>query len=361
VTECDVVIDLQFGSTGKGLIAGVLAKLNGYDTVINANMPNAGHTFIDDSGREWIHKVLPNGIVGENVKKVMLGPGSIFDLDRLSKEIHNSRDILEGKTIYVHEDAMVLDSFHKDIEKSSLSNISSTMQGSSAAMIEKIHRDPSNDNRVKSVFKSTHIAGIPVLPISNSQWLSEVYGSDYMMIEGAQGFSLGLNAGFWPYCTSRDCTPARFMSDCAVPLKMLRRVIGCARTYPIRGGNTSDGYSGGHYSDQREVSWEDLGVEPETTTVTGRVRRVFTFSKEQITEAVKMCQPDEVFLNFANYCPDNVGHIISAIEEAQQEYVPGGGSVRFVGFGPKEGDVRIRHFLNPCDYSTSEMDKGWVQ
>ena len=80
--KVDVIIDLQFGSTGKGLIAGYMATHGTYDTVVNANMPNAGHTFIDAKGQVMMHKVLPNGVVGPNVKNVMIGAGSIFSLEQ---------------------------------------------------------------------------------------------------------------------------------------------------------------------------------------------------------------------------------------------------------------------------------------
>ena len=43
--KVDVLVGLQFGSEGKGLIAGYLGNSGLYDTVVNCNMPNAGHTY----------------------------------------------------------------------------------------------------------------------------------------------------------------------------------------------------------------------------------------------------------------------------------------------------------------------------
>jgi len=365
--KVDVVVDLQFGSTGKGLIAGYLAKTNNYDTVINANMPNAGHTFVDRDGRKWMHKVLPNGIVSPGLEKVMIGPGSVFSLDRLMLELTNSADILAaGIPIIIHEDAMVLHDEHIQAENKLLSRISSTMQGSAAAAIDKILRDSYNDQRAKKKInfswkKMAKDEGFDVVLASNDVWLDMLHDSKSTLLEGAQGYSLGINAGFWPYCTSRDCTPARFMADCGVPLGMLNKVIGTARLHPIRVGNTPDGYSGDCYSDQHEISWEDLGVGPEMTTVTGRKRRVFTFSDEQMRSAIMACQPNEVFLNFCNYDPDIVELTIGKINGLLQLHVNNGGSVRYTGWGPKETDVRERHFLNPCDYNEKQIDEGWVQ
>ncbi len=78
MNKLDLIVDLQYGSTGKGLIAGYLAEKHGYDCVVNANMPNAGHTYIDDKGQKMVHKVLPNGIVSPSCDTVLIGPGSVL-------------------------------------------------------------------------------------------------------------------------------------------------------------------------------------------------------------------------------------------------------------------------------------------
>jgi adenylosuccinate synthase len=337
MNKVDVVVDLQFGSTGKGLIAGYLAKNGDYDMVVNANMPNAGHTFVDRTGRTWVHKVLPNGIVGDSVRVVGIGPGSVFDLDQLTKEYKDSRDIMETKGLIIHESAVVLQPRHREAEQSSLSRISSTMQGSGAALVEKMARDPESHILAKDALKGTMFE---TCVVSQAEWLQILHGSKSILLEGAQGYSLGINSGFWPFCTSRDCTPARFMADCGIPANWLRHVIGTARVHPIRVGNTPDGYSGDIYEDQEEISWESLGVTPETTTVTKRVRRVFTFSMQQIREAIMACQPDHVFLNFCNYDDELAVHTMMNINDALDAFGPGGARVRYTGWGPKETDVQ---------------------
>lgn len=103
------------------------------------------------------------------------------------------------------------------------------------------------------------------------------------------------------------------------------------------------GTSGPCYPDQQEVQFEDLGVEPEVTTVTKLRRRVFTFSAMQAAEAIRACRPSEIFLNFANYCPDQVPRIINILEGLiNDNHAPHeqNGGVRYVGWGPKESDVR---------------------
>ena len=53
----------------------------------------------------------------------------------------------------------------------------------------------------------------------------------------------------------------------------------CARVYPIR-------VAGNSGSMQGETTWEDLGLEPETTTVTHKVRRVGEWDPGLIRDAV---------------------------------------------------------------------------
>lgn len=326
-----MIVDLQFGSTGKGLIAGAWAEKHRPDVVINANMPNAGHTYINDAGRTWIHKVLPNGIVSPELKYVMLGPGSVFSLDQLRKEFDGSSDLISLTQLVIHPDAVVLQDSHRTAEQSTLSRISSTMQGSGAALMEKMSRNPDRDNRAVKVLRNTEFAGCVK---DQRAWQHIILNARCILAEGAQGYSLGLNAGFWPYCTSRDCTPSRFCADMGLPWNMLKDVIGTCRVHPIRVGNTADGYSGDHYLDQRELDWDkDMGMEPEKTTVTQRDRRIFSWSWVQFHEAMAYCAPTKIFLNFCNYDETWAASICDRIDEIY------GFRPQYTGHGAHQSDI----------------------
>lgn len=338
-----MIVDLQFGSTGKGLMAGHWAEQNHPDVVVNCNMPNAGHTYIDSKGQKMIFKVLPNGLVSPKLKCVLIGPGSVFSLERLQEELDVARDFgyLDRAELLIHPDAMVLRESHRLTEQASLSGISSTMQGSAAAVIEKMMRR-ADANTVSNLAKQGADEDGAPLPswlyssiATHQEWSLILQGADKILAEGSQGHSLGINAGFYPYCTSRDCSPARFLSDMGIPVGMLGRVIGTARTYPIRVGNTPDGYSGDHYADQTETSFEEIGQPDEFTTVTGRKRRIFTFSMQQLREAAFWCCPDEIFLNFVNYLDD--GQAVVDLTNQIQDGL--GVPVSYFGTGPAFGDV----------------------
>ncbi len=320
--KVDLIVDLQFGSTGKGLIAGYLGETGDYDTCITANMPNAGHTYIDKKGKKYIFKVLPSSAVGRSIKQILIGPGAVFSLDRLQKEMVHLRS---DQTLRIHPNAMVLTANHIKKEEN-LTHIGSTKQGSAAAVIEKMMRS-GKVSIAKDFLRGT---AYQQYVATHPEWKIRLESSSGILAEGSQGFSLGINTQFYPYTTSRDCGPAAFLSNMGLPIPMLSMVIGTCRTLPIRVGGTS----GDCYPDQEELSWDDLDLTPEKTTVTNRVRRIFTYSKMQIEEACWHCAPDLVFLNFANYVEKHyVENIVAHIDDMS--------TVKWVGFGPAYKDIGL--------------------
>jgi adenylosuccinate synthase len=352
MTAMTVIVDLQFGSTGKGLIAGYLSQKKEFDTVVSANMPNAGHTFVDARGKKWINKVLPSGLYSPSLTYVGIGPGAVFDPAQLVKEIDEMRErINTDPQILIHECAAILLPEHKEAEQK-LNPIASTMQGSAEACIQKMRREGIGSNvaglspEYLGTFFTNRGEPLTQFLVTSQQWFDLMLLSDNILCEGSQGYSLGINAGFYPYATSRDCTVNRLLSDCALPPTSLKTVVGTARVHPIRVGNTNGGNSGPHYRDQVETSWSEIGVEPEMTTVTGRVRRVFTFSEMQVREAMTMNAVDRVFLNFCNYEPAEAIRVAKIINAFGSEVYARRGLgawagdyhpqvVRYLGFGPK--------------------------
>lgn len=341
--KMDVLVDLQFGSTGKGLLAGYLSSKNGYDVVVSCNMPNAGHTaYCPITGEKFVHKVLPSGIFSPNLRVIGVGPGAVFSIDQLEKEW---RDVCEyfGEesseiTLVIHNAAGILTPEHKATEQATLSRISSTMQGSAEALVDKIRRKEGATAKYKTmeIHERMNQWGKCVV-VGQTEWMLSMAHADNILIEGSQGYSLSISAGFYPFCTSRDCTPARVIADCSMPIGYLRDVYGCARVHPIRVGNTPDGYSGDWYDDQKEIHFSDLGVDPELTTVTQRVRRIATFSYKQIYEAMEMANPTAVFLNFANYDQEAANQAQLMINSAAA--IIGCGGVKMIGYGPLPGDL----------------------
>ena len=265
--------------------------------------------------------------------------------------------------------------------------VGSTMKGTAAAVMDKMWRDLSNSPlaRHMSTWQLTRyldeLAQLGIaLVISENAYNTAMDRAKTLLIEGCQGFSLGLHTHFWPHTTSRDVSPAQLLADCRVPFERARdmRVWGVARTFPIRVANRYDekgmmvGTSGPGYDDQLELNWHtDLHREPELTTVTKLPRRVFNFSVQQIMDACRICAPDVIALTFADYCTERpeVGSyiagtldgIVTAIRDAT------GIPVRILTFGPSITDAVIINddseviWLNDRSFGelTQEMADGY--
>lgn len=356
--KATIVVDAQFGSTGKGLIAGYLAERDQPDVVMTAWSANAGHTYIDANGRKFVHCMLANGIVSPNLETVLIGPGSQMDWGLFLKEVRQCLDLLKGKTILVHQNAAIITDAHRAEEQGPMTKIGSTKKGCGAAMIAKIRRNPDDQNTagamrtelLNTVGRYQEIWGnCEIRIVGNDEYMETVYAARRIQVEGAQGFSLGINNGFYPYVTSRECTPAQVCVDVNLPLAFVDKVVATMRTYPIRVANRYNeageqiGWSGPCYPDQKELDWKaDLGMEAELTTVTKLPRRIFTFSYEQTKAALSVIRPDEVFLNFCNYMgPDEVAEVVGTIERAAHELkIPGPMPLaRYYGYGPAVTDI----------------------
>lgn len=346
----DIIVDLQFGSTGKGLLAGYLGKKICYDTYVTSNAPNAGHTFIEADGTKWVMRQLPVGACLPFARTILVGPGAVIDPDTLLVEyewVSAARQRMGRGAmprLLIHPHAAVVTPAALDEERAFV-KIGSTMKGAGAALMAKIRRDPD----AFAIAKKGLTGPMANFVCEPREYENALDSARTVMVEGSQGYSLGINSGFYPYTTSRECTPTQIMSDCLIPWSRLNKVIGVFRMHPIRVANRFDaegnmiGTSGPGYPDQQEITFEDLGVTPETTTVTKLRRRVFTFSMQQIDEAIRACQPAEVFLNFANYRPEQYPIIKTEVDALVALHCADIGEtagVRYVGWGPKESDVQ---------------------
>lgn len=357
-----VIVDLQFGSCGKGLFAGYLAETLKPDGVAIAWGPNSGHTYISAEGHKFINVALPNGIVSPNIKRIFIGPGSVINPEILLMEINQYMQWIKNAEILIHENAAIVTPAHRNEEAGTAFKIGSTMKGVGAAVIDKIRRDPDNNTTAKSM-----LAGTPLerFVVSVQRYNEAMDATDTLLVEGSQGFSLGINQGFYPYVTSRDCTVNQIMSDCSIPYRNSRQgsrvsVYGVCRTFPIRVANRYDdngdmiGWSGPGYFDQREMKWSELGIEPELTTVTKLPRRLFTFSMDQIEQAVRMNGCDTIFMNFANYML-----AADAYKLAEEINDRTGVPVDYIGWGPTKTDIEVGFTpMFPAMKSEFEIEEG---
>lgn len=284
------IVDGAFGSTGKGAASAWLyANCGTKPTVFTTNAsPNAGHTAYWRGQKIVTRHLSVGGIIDRiegGIAITYLNPGAIIDEWILREEIEKYD--MHDRIRVSNRATRILDR-HKE-KHDTLSRIASTQKGTGPAMAERLLRHPD----VLFEYKNNYFDFTPR------------FREHRILCEVPQGFSLGLHSGFYPYTTNRECTVMQGASDLGCSHKDIVKVLMTIRTYPIRVGNTPHGNSGPCYPDQEEITWNRLGVEPEITTVTKRVRRVFTFSWSQYCAALIANKPDAIWVGFMDYLRDD--------------------------------------------------------
>lgn len=340
-----VLVDGQFGSTGKGLLAGLIAELHaGNINVVTTNAgPNSGHTAYLDGQKVMTQQVPVASVFLEKLGHralTYLNGGAIIDPVQLAYEVNTW---LDHHNVVIHPCAAMIGEAERKGDQINVASVAGTGKGIGPALIRKLTRVP------EAVARGEYM---PMLPVGMGEDFSFDrfwdWSKDRVFVETAQGFSLGLNsARFYPYTTTRECTVMQAIADARIPAQMVKKVVASFRTYPIRVGNTDTGYSGDGYHDQREIRWEDIDQSPELTTVTKRVRRLFTWSRVQFRECVAANRPDAIFLNFCNYM--STESLLELIQDIQWDYdaVMGRAPEDFIlGFGPNSSDcMPLTHWL----------------
>lgn len=338
-----VLVDGQYGSTGKGLAADLLEQYDdasGYpvDVVTTNAGPNSGHTAILEDDTKIFTQQLPvfsacrgvrrmnagdeDGVMAVKQPMTYLNGGAILDMADVEQEVDRY-----GVCPYIHSSAaMIMQTTQDAFHEGWLDKIASTGKGVGQAMAAKVLRMPYVYSGYATRYR--HIVARNVQDLRNK----------ITFVETAQGFSLGINSGFYPYTTSRECSVPQALADAGISPYDLQGVFMTIRAHPIRVGNTEKGESGPCYPDQKEISWAELGVEAELTSVTKRVRRVFTFSEMQLEQACLVNRPNVILLNFCNYLTVNdAKELVHRVFGIANHY---NSNLRIlIGMGPKASDV----------------------
>lgn len=300
----NVLIGNSFGSEGKGNVAAYLGRKHIKELTVCAYVggPNSGHQFIDYNGEVQTVKMLSVcGILAKN-SVIVLSSGCIIDVARLEEEI--KKFDVAGRLL-ISPTAVIVDQYCKDYEKEHLRYISSTFQGTGAALGLKAMRS----EKIKLAKDIPSLAkyictNIPEIIISN------LNDNGTGLMEVSQGIHLGIDSSFYPYCTSRPVNVGQAFAYLDIPCSLVGDVIGITRSYFIRVGSVAGGSSGPMYEDSQELSWEEISKRigrdvMELTTVTKRVRRVFEFSKIGFELGVRRNDINTVFLTFCDYLSDS--------------------------------------------------------
>jgi len=268
----DIVVGGQFGSEGKGAIVAHLARTGEkgiVPTVVRVGGHNAGHTAFDDAGVPWALRTVPVGaVVGA---RCVIAKGSEVDERVLNDELvalaAGGHDIRGRFFIDSQTTVMGADEIATESTAGIVGRIGSTGKGVGAARASRIMR-------TAKLYDGVFAADTTAMLLRQLE-----AGTAYIIVEGVQGYGLGLHAGFYPTCTSCDCTAIDALAAVGISPWGVAAIGGpptvyvVLRTHPIRVA----GPSGPLFE---ETTWEALGaksggyIKPEKTTVTKKTRRV---------------------------------------------------------------------------------------
>jgi adenylosuccinate synthase len=303
----DFIVGGQWGSEGKGAAAAYLARRlceenRIYDIVTTNAGAQAGHTSTHNGVTRVAFHLPTAALIAHDYglyPLIYLNAGSIIDPTVLETEVQAAK-LVSLSELIIHPNAAIITDSCRDAEMrsdSAQTRIAGTRKGVGEALARKVLRYGmlAKDHPYTRQF---------IYPEFN---LITAAHTRSVLVEVPQGIGLSLDGSFYPYCTSRNCTVMQAMSDAGLHPHSYGASLLVIRTFPIRVGSIRDPgtdvawTSGGHYDDQHETSWNALGVTPEITTVTKRVRRVFTYSYKQLRHAMQLTRPNVVQITFCDY------------------------------------------------------------
>jgi adenylosuccinate synthase len=285
MSTLDVVVGGFFGSESKGHVTADLAlrRLDEGNQVVAVRVAghNAGHTAYDNQGREWALRTIPAAAVADPRVELVLAAGSEIDPRVLVTEIEMLEDagISIRERLTIDPSATWLEQAHIDQENAAQMHekSGSTAKGVGAARAARALRTarlvadwPELDTHAKithtGVFLRTLLAGDKVA----------------VLLEGTQGYGLGLHTRHYPLVTSSDCRSIDFLAMAGIDPTAADEynVWVTLRPYPIRVAGPSGELKG-------ETSFEALGQPDEYTTVTKKKRRVGEWDPELAIEAIE--------------------------------------------------------------------------
>ena len=305
-----VVIGGQWGDEGKGRTVDLLAQ----DATIVARYSagnNAGHTVINHLGKFALHLV-PAGIFYPE-KLCLIGNGVVVDPEVLLAEIEQleSRGV-STKNLFVSDRAQVLMPYHRlldELEERARGDaaLDTTRRGVGPAFVDKVARVgvrmadliepqalrerlelvlPLKNTLLERLYETppldldeVHRAYVeygcqlkPHVRDTSAVVLEALERGEQVLLEGAQGSLLDLDAGTYPYVTSS--TPSSLAAGAAIGIGIgptqIDRVVGVYKAYMTRVGN---GPMPTELLDETGDILRGEGPEPEIGATTGRPRR----------------------------------------------------------------------------------------
>ena len=328
-SKITAVVGAQWGDEGKGKITDFFACDSHYVVRFHGGN-NAGHTVIVNGNIFKLH-LIPSGIIyGEPMS--IIGNGVVVDPKALLDEIAYVKEKAIDPKLMVSDRAHVIMPYHITLD-SALSGhqgdlaAGSTNRGIAPVYADKMFRngirmidllepqifqeklekgyafakgliekslEQSLDITVNEIF-DTYVAYGKALAPYICDTSIELYrahkAGKSILFEGAQGISLDVDHGIYPYTTSSNTAAGHISTGTGVSFRDIDRIIGVVKSYLSRVGESP--LPSEIHGDEADVLREKGG---EYGTTTGRPRRVGWLDLVQVRQAVRVNGLTEIAL-----------------------------------------------------------------
>lgn len=286
------IVGGQFGSEAKGHVAAQLAThyrdREAKTLLVRVGGSNAGHSAVADDGVVWALRQIPAAAVIDRDAKLIIAQGSEISPDVLISEVNalNAAGYKVSERLYIDPSATIVEQHHVERETGSDLNarVGSTAKGIGAARADRIMRTATTaaDHDIISAWCANTARMIRLAHYDQVE--------ANVIVEGTQGYGLGMHTGHYPQTTSGDCRNVDLLAQIGfIPLDPARsRDIHTwivFRTYPIR-------VAGNSGTLLNELTWEQLSdrtngyIKPERTTVTKKIRRIGEWDGQLANDAM---------------------------------------------------------------------------
>ena len=337
-SKITVIVGAQWGDEGKGKITDYFAGESDYVVRYHGGN-NAGHTVIVNGSIYKLH-LIPSGVLYEHPVSV-IGNGVVVDPDALLNELQylNKKGI--QPRLNISDRAHVIMPYHKQMD-AALTNhqgtlaAGSTMRGIAPVYADKMFRhgirmiDLTEPDILKEKLHKAYQFNYKLISAISDQVIQEdeksifiqycQYGQKLapyikdvslelycaqqngkaILFEGAQGISLDIDHGIYPYTSSSNSIAGNIATGTGVSFRDIDRIIGVTKAYISRVG------IGPLPTELPLEKGDDLREKgKEYGTTTGRPRRVGWLDLVQVRQAVRVNGLTEIALTKLDILSDN--------------------------------------------------------
>ena len=328
-SKITAIVGAQWGDEGKGKITDFFAGESDYVVRFHGGN-NAGHTVIVDGKIFKLH-LIPSGIIYGGPMSI-IGNGVVVDPKALLDEI----EYIKGKEIdprlMISDRAHVIMPYHIELDGALSNHQGSLAAGSTRRGIAPVYADKMFRNGIRiidllepdvlmekltkgynftkgiiekalsqkletsidKIFESYCDYGkklSPYISDTSVELYNALKNNKSILFEGAQGISLDVDHGIYPYTTSSNTAAGHISTGTGVSFRDIGRIIGVVKAYLSRVGESP--LPSEIHGNEAESLREKGG---EYGTTTGRPRRVGWLDLVQVRQAVRVNGLTEIAL-----------------------------------------------------------------